>query len=539
MPDHEQFHPKTSVNFRAIVAIYTPRISEMMFHQSQVLRFDRARPCTSISSPLRSIKRLSTINRSFGADKAASESLSSEQGAMQTEWKWEQSDDSVKSYAALASVLAIGAIPQVQTNAVADLPYFISLAICTLYIGSHKALTTDQRQMINMGTGAFAPVAASISLFGIYLLLKYLPDLDIQTLLNAYFFLLGSFAVSSASVPLFRKVFSDSVGRQSIHLDLPEGLLLDQEGKSIKEANIAPSDLVAVMLSLAIAGIDVTNSQNFTANNLLAALIASDILQLVGLRSFRTAGLMLGGLCAYDIFWVFGSPSAIGENVMMKVATSDIITGPMRLLYPRLPGGTGEAADFPFSLLGLGDIAVPGLLACLALRYDSSRVVDMKSRADAAGHAMLDALAALGPTSTGRERADAASDAASLAYDRVADKEGMQRDLTVTEGSDGGSRVSVSEAVLQQRPYFSAVVVSYIIGLLMAFAANNITHLGQPALLYIVPMTLGSVLVTAAQRDEIYRIWTFTDVPSFGMPEERLRKADELEKNKQGNLTKS
>jgi minor histocompatibility antigen H13 len=482
------------------------------------------------------MKRLRIINRSVGADQA-SESLSSEQGAMQTtngngngNWKWEQSDDSVKSYAALVSVLAIGAIPQVQTNAVADLPYFISLAICTLYIGSHKALTTDQRQMINMGTGAFAPVAASISLFGIYLLLKYLPDLDIQTLLNAYFFLLGSFAVSSASVPLFRKVLSDyPVGRQSIHLDLPEWLLLDQEGKSIKEVNIAPSDLVAVMLSLAIAGIDVTSSQNFTANNLLAALIASDILQLVGLRSFRTASLMLGGLCAYDVFWVFGSPSAIGENVMMKVATSDIITGPMRLLYPRLPGGTGEATDFPFSLLGLGDIAVPGLLACLALRYDSSRVVDMKSRADAAGQAMLDALAALGPTSSGRERADAASDAASLAYDRVADK----RDLTVTEGSDGSSRVPVSEAVLQQRPYFNAVVVSYIIGLLMAFAANNITHLGQPALLYIVPMTLGSVLVTAAQRDEFYRIWTFTDVPSFGMPEERLRKADELEKVKQ------
>ena len=34
----------------------------------------------------------------------------------------------------------------------------------------------------------------------------------------------------------------------------------------------------------------------------------------------------------------------------------------------RIAGGSGEAADFPFSLLGLGDIAVPGILACLALR---------------------------------------------------------------------------------------------------------------------------------------------------------------------------
>ena len=145
----------------------------------------------------------------------------------------------------------------------------------------------------------------------------------------------------------------------------------------------------------------------------------------MGLRSFRSAGLTLIGLLVYDVFWVFGSPSVIGQNVMLKVATSDLITGPTRILFPkvclegttmifnlydRLPasmhtciiimglfifivtalsgilvrsmsgappnqvaGGVGEAAGFDFSLLGLGDIAVPGLLACLALRYDASR----------------------------------------------------------------------------------------------------------------------------------------------------------------------
>lgn len=45
--------------------------------------------------------------------------------------------------------------------------------------------------------------------------------------------------------------------------------------------------------------------------------------------------------------------------------------GPMRLLFPRQPGGVGEAADFQFSLLGLGDVAIPGLLACLVGTYGS------------------------------------------------------------------------------------------------------------------------------------------------------------------------
>lgn len=53
--------------------------------------------------------------------------------------------------------------------------------------------------------------------------------------------------------------------------------------------------------------------------------------------------------------------AVVGENVMLQVATSDLITGPTRLLFPRAPGGVGEAADFPYSLLGLGDIAIPGV----------------------------------------------------------------------------------------------------------------------------------------------------------------------------------
>jgi hypothetical protein len=50
----------------------------------------------------------------------------------------------------------------------------------------------------------------------------------------------------------------------------------------------------------------------------------------------------------------------VGQNVMLTVATSDAIVGPTRLLFPKAMGGVGEAADFPFSLLGLGDVAVPG-----------------------------------------------------------------------------------------------------------------------------------------------------------------------------------
>jgi minor histocompatibility antigen H13 len=43
--------------------------------------------------------------------------------------------------------------------------------------------------------------------------------------------------------------------------------------------------------------------------------------------------------------------------------------------------------------------------------------------------------------------------------------------------------------------------------------ANAITHMGQPALLYLVPLTLGSVALTAVTRGDVQRILQFKDAP--------------------------
>ena len=116
---------------------------------------------------------------------------------------------------------------------------------------------------------------------------------------------------------------------------------------------MAPSDLLALALGLFAATADVASGHtNFSLNNLLACCIATDLLQLIGLRSFRVAAVLLCGLLAYDVFWVFASPAVVGDNVMLTVATSQIIAGPTRLLFPRFAGSAGEASDFPFSLLG-------------------------------------------------------------------------------------------------------------------------------------------------------------------------------------------
>lgn len=66
------------------------------------------------------------------------------------------------------------------------------------------------------------------------------------------------------------------------------------------------------------------------------------------------------------------------------MATSDILTGPIRLLFPRLPGSMGEAADFPFSLLGA--LCLP---RCVRSRRCTRLVPRCKLVTCAAGQAQL------------------------------------------------------------------------------------------------------------------------------------------------------
>ena len=58
------------------------------------------------------------------------------------------------------------------------------------------------------------------------------------------------------------------------------------------------------------------------------------------------------------------------------------------------------------------------------------------------------------------------------------------------------------------------VQAAYIGGLGIAFAANAITHMGQPALLYLVPATCGAIFLVAAGRGEVGRVLSFVDTPS-------------------------
>ncbi len=433
------------------------------------------------------------------------------------DWRWADTDDALATYGALATVLVLGNVPQIQSMSQSGLFYFVSLAVITIYMGAHRGLNSKERARIDFKNALAAPALASASLFGFFLLIKYLPDLNFQTILDVYFFMLATFATLGAASGPFKSIAEKANVQVTFDVPIPEtlGAVDPESNETVDTLPLYGSDILVALLSLGLASADLaSHHQNFSLSNLIACLVAGDILQLIGLSSFRVAGVLLVGMLLYDVTWVFASPSfSGGENVMLKVATSDVLTGPTRLLFPKIPGGMGEASFFPFSLLGLGDIAIPGLLCCLALRYDASRSVDISARGEASWKAIINSIENLTGEESGEEIMALTGSAAEAAYDKIADQELEQRNLS--QGTSGGDKqaepMPVSSSVMYNRLYFKASMLAYVTGLLLAFVANDVTGLGQPALLYLVPCTLGAILAVSLKRGETGRLWRYRD----------------------------
>jgi len=143
----------------------------------------------------------------------------------------------------------------------------------------------------------------------------------------------------------------------------------------------------------------------------------------------------------YDIWWVFGT------EVMVTVATS--LDVPIKLLWPK---SVRFSSDRGFTMLGLGDIIIPGAFIALCLRFDYYHYRSSTSA----------------PTTPGRGFG---------------------------------------------KPYFYASLMAYVAGLSVCIGVMHAFGAAQPALLYLSPASILSFLITAALRGELKEAWAWTDGP--------------------------
>lgn len=236
----------------------------------------------------------------------------------------------------------------------------IATSTLVLYIGCHRSLrllvkgaNAVEKETLTAADAYRFPFVGSAALFGLYAAFKYLDKYYVNLLLSAYFSVVGVFTLTTTLAPLVKQFVSNPtvIGKK---FDLPLLGKLDLTLTVPEMISLVPSSIFAYYYFM---------TKHFMLNNVLGISFCVQAIERISIGSYRNGAILLVGLFFYDIFWVFGT------EVMVTVAKS--FDGPIKLLFPRAFATVDAKAEF--SLLGLGDIVVPGLFVSLLLRLDATR----------------------------------------------------------------------------------------------------------------------------------------------------------------------
>lgn len=168
---------------------------------------------------------------------------------------------------------------------------------------------------------------------------------------------------------------------------------------------------------------------------------------------------------------------------------------------------TFETADRK-SILGLGDIVIPGMVMALALRFDLWRHYIHKVKYESTELKLIE------KDSTGAlvTRSEVKHKEVKAKYVNV---KGNWGDSLWTRGPlflSGAKQLPAElEAARFPKTYFYASIFGYFLGMLVTLAMLLVFKRGQPALLYLVPGVLGSLWLTGLVRGEIKQMWKYTE----------------------------
>lgn len=360
-----------------------------------------------------------------------------------------------------AVAFCVWILPYIQMQVPAlRLPFFFNTMLQStviVFIGSVNSLHTCAKEHTRSVTGAegaemekmdkssaqWFPIVASCFLFGLYIAFKYVNPELLNLLFKGYFSIIGVWALSTCLAPVVRVTapalfagsgFGPFTVKVPFLMDAPETFTIHR------------GHIVATSAAGAV-GWGYLVWDHFLANNAIAMGFCLQGLELMSIGSFKIAAIFLSGAFFYDIFWVFGT------DVMVTVAKS--INGPIKLLFPRfeLDPKTGKEA---MSMLGLGDIILPGLLVALMLRFDYDN-----------------ALRALKPTKNKKNPPVVAWDF--------------------------------------PQPFFKASVLAYFAAIVVTIYIMMTFQAAQPALLYLSPACVLTPLIVAAAQGKLKALFAFTE----------------------------
>jgi minor histocompatibility antigen H13 len=252
-----------------------------------------------------------------------------------------------------------GLQPNIQLLTLASLAVFLG-SKHSVWAFTEPAETREAGAPVLQSEDAYwFPVMGSGVLFGLFITLKYLGTYWVKTAITAWILFICSGGLGKnvdeivavirmkTMKPLFRIPYFDE--------------------------DVKPLQIVGGAVGAAMAGV-YFYSQNWICNNIFGLSFCLLGIRMIGLSSVKVGAIMLVGLFFYDVFWVFGSKSVFGSNVMVSVAMG--VEAPIKLMFPRELSGCGLLRN---GMLGLGDIVVPGIFVAFLAKWDAVKMGEKAS----------------------------------------------------------------------------------------------------------------------------------------------------------------
>ena len=201
----------------------------------------------------------------------------------------------------------------------------------------------------------------SVTLLSLYLVFKFLNKEYVNYVLTAYFCVLGVGSLYQSSLAILERI----TGKP---LEGEYRLLLQKSQKQLFLIKFGIFNVLIAAVSLLFSGAYAL-TKHWILTDIYGETFAISAIQLLKLDSFFTGMSLLAGLFIYDIFWVFGT------DVMVTVAKS--FDAPIKVLFPK-----NVFTQTSFTMLGLGDIVIPGIYVALSLQFDYCQALKKGSSED-------------------------------------------------------------------------------------------------------------------------------------------------------------
>ncbi|KAI0522202.1 signal peptide peptidase-domain-containing protein [Xylaria bambusicola] len=263
---------------------------------------------------------------------------------------------------------------------------------------------------------------------------------------------------------------------------------LAMHGVANEKIKVKAYDIVGFVFAIGANVFYYTTPSVFLSNIMGYAFSYAGIM-IMSPTTFATGSAVLFSLFIYDIVMVFYTP------YMVTVATK--LDAPIKLVFE----GPTRA-----SMLGLGDIVVPGIFIALCLRFDlymyyyrkqNLKEVELRSDDVSSGHLV---------THKGTQRMVVKPDYISPQGQWGDRFWGTKFNRFFSPDVTPAAQVSAFP-----KPYFYASMVGYLLAMTTTLVMLLVFQHAQPALLYIVPGVVASVWLTGLVRGEIRQMWNFTE----------------------------